>query len=159
MKRSVTDPVCGMAVRPNQHALTFRAMHFAFCSEQCRERFLRHPGLYVGHPGWRPVKVQGRAVNKRRRIRLERALSSQQAATVRARLEAMMGVRDVLIRGAEVEIAYDLLQVTEEQIEAQLGAAGAQLGHGWPERLRRAFVHYEEEMESENLGAPPFRHP
>lgn len=159
MSPPIKDPVCGMEVPADQFALTFREMHFAFCSEQCRERFLRHPGLYVGRPGWRPVRVQGRAVNKRRRIRLERALSSQQAATVRPRLEAMMGVGRVLIRGAEVEIAYDLLQVTEEQIEARLGAAGAELGHGWPERLRRAFVPYEEEMESENLGAPPFRHP
>ncbi len=159
MSTFVTDPVCGMAVPPDQHARTFRGMHFAFCSEQCRERFLRSPGLYVGRPDWRPVKARGRRVTKRRRIRLEHPLASRQAEAVRSRLEAMMGVDAVLIRGDKVEIVYDLLQATADQIERALGEAGAELGRGWAERLRRAFVHYEEEVESENLGAPPFRHP
>lgn len=159
MNHSVTDPVCGMTVFPNDHPLTFRAMHFAFCSEQCRERFLRHPGLYVGRPDWRPVKARGRRVTKRRRIRLEQPLAGRQAEAVRVRLEAMMGVEAVLVRGNEVEIVYDLLQATADQLEHALGEVGAELGRGWAERLRRAFVHYEEEMESENLGAPPFRHP
>ena len=159
MSPPIKDPVCGMAVPADQYPLTFRQMHFAFCSEQCRERFLRNPGLFVGHPGWRPVKVQVRVVTKRRRLRLEHPLSAQQAETVRGRLAAMMGVRAVSIRGTVLEIVYDLLQVTEDQIEHALGEAGAELGRGWAERLRRAFVHYEEEMEAENLGAPPFRRP
>lgn len=157
MSSDIIDPVCGMAVPPEQHGLTYRGMHFAFCSEQCRERFLRHPGLYVGYPGWRAIKAEGQSVIKRRRIRLEHPLADQQAALIRSYLATMMGIQEVVIRGTEVEIVYDLLQATAEQIENALGEAGAELGSGWSERLRRAFVHYKEETESETLGTRPFR--
>lgn len=48
-------------------------------------------------------------------------------------------------------IVYDLLQATAEQIEEKLAEIGIQLGEGLAERLRRAFVHYEEECEVGNL--------
>ena len=40
---TVIDPVCGMQVKSTQLALEYMQMHFAFCSEQCRERFLANP--------------------------------------------------------------------------------------------------------------------
>lgn len=46
-------PVCGMEVHRHQLELEYRGMHFAFCSEQCRERFETDPHLYVGYPGHR----------------------------------------------------------------------------------------------------------
>src|SRR5574338_25934 len=60
--------------------------------------------------------------------------------------------------GDTLEVSYDLLQATAEQIEARLVEAGVGLGQGWAERLRRAFVHYEEECETGNLAAPGETH-
>jgi hypothetical protein len=52
-------------------------------------------------------------------------------------------------------VTYDLLQATAEQIEAVLAEAGARLGNGWAERLRRGFVHYTEECEIGQLQVGP----
>ena len=51
----------------------------------------------------------------------------------------------------DVAITYDLLEATAEQIESTILAAGAQLGGGWTERLRRALVHYTEDCEAANM--------
>src|SRR3989338_1338586 len=51
----------------------------------------------------------------------------------------------------KLEIKYDLIQVTEEQIENKLASVGATLGQGWADRLKRAFIHFEEEFEIDNL--------
>ena len=48
-------------------------------------------------------------------------------------------------------MTYDCCKATAEQIEAVLAEAGARLGNGWAERLRRGFVHYTEECE---IGQP-----
>ena len=50
-QQKARDPVCGMEVAPGQHARVHLQMEFAFCSEQCRARFLAHPHLYIGYPG------------------------------------------------------------------------------------------------------------
>jgi len=50
-----------------------------------------------------------------------------------------------------MEIQYDLILVTEEQIENRLMSVGAALGQGWADRLKRAFIHFEEEFEIDNL--------
>jgi len=74
-----------------------------------------------------------------------------------------MGIQSVSIDGDSVVITYDLLQATAEQVEEKLAEIGLQLGEGWTERLRRAFVHYEEECETGNLevnqGKSVHRHP
>jgi len=35
----VKDPVCGMMVPPQHLVVEYMQLHFAFCSEQCRQRF------------------------------------------------------------------------------------------------------------------------
>ena len=44
-----TDRVCGMNVdeRTASHRLTYRGETYVFCSEGCREEFLRHPEEYL----------------------------------------------------------------------------------------------------------------
>lgn len=49
-ERKVQDPVCNMMVDPDQLAVAHLGMHFAFCSEQCRQRFLNNPDLYIVEP-------------------------------------------------------------------------------------------------------------
>lgn len=67
----------------------------------------------------------------------------------------MMGVGHIEIKGDTIDIQYDLLQVTEAQIDSALTEVGVTLEHSWPERLRRAFVHYFEETEATSLELPP----
>ena len=156
--KKVKDPVCEMWVAPEQNAVNYQGMHFAFCSQQCKEHFLAHPHLYIGFPGEPAPKQIGQAVLKRRRLHLGEPLSDADAQQLTERLRAMMGVYAVEIRAEELTITYDLLQETAEQIETVLQQAGARLGTGWAERLRRAFVHYLEETEVESLEVRPGPH-
>lgn len=151
MTSLVYDPVCGMAVSPHQNEIVYLQIHFAFCSLQCKERFLAHPHAYIGQYGHPAPKQEGWEVLKRRRLHLVVPLFPQGMELLAGELKSMMGVRDVTVVGDTVEITYDLMQVTIEQIEKKLAEIGVRLGDGWAERLRLAFVHYEEECELGNL--------
>lgn len=145
------DPVCGMEVPAHQNEIVYLGIHYAFCSQQCRDRFVAHPHLYVGLPGRKAPKQEGRKVLKRRRLHLDPALSSEQALLLSDALASMMGVKKVFAEGDKVEITYDLLLVTAEQIEAKIAEICLCLGAGWLERIRYAFVHYQEECEVGNM--------
>lgn len=153
MEQTVIDPVCGMAVAPDAYALTEAGIRYAFCSQQCRDRFVANARLYVGTPGHPAPGQAGRVVIKRRIFRLDHAPDAQQAEALAAGLRAMMGVKDARVEAERVALTYDLLQATAEQIEARMAEVGARLGAGWPERLRRGFVHYLEECEIGSLEA------
>lgn len=154
------DHVCGMMVPADENALEYQQMHFAFCSLQCRERFLQNPHLYIGRGGHKAPAQEGQKLLKQRRLKLEQPLSPDMAEQVLDAMQAMMGIEQVAIEGDCITIRYDLLQATEAQIEEAMARAGAVLGHGWSERLRRAFVQYLEDTELENLSgsAPPGGH-
>jgi hypothetical protein len=70
---------------------------------------------------------------------------------LRDALATMAGVKKVFAEGDRVEITYDLLLVTAEQIEEKIVEICLCLGDGWLERIRHAFVHYQEECEVGNL--------
>jgi len=145
------DPVCGMEVPAHQNETVYLGIHYAFCSQQCLDRFVAHPHLYVGLPGRKAPKQEGREVLKRRRLYLDPALSPEQALLLSDALATMMGVKKVFAEGDKVEITYDLLLVTAEQIEAKIAEICLCLGDGWLERVSLAFVHYQEECEVGNL--------
>lgn len=151
MSTMAIDPVCGMEVKPHQNETIYLDMHYAFCSQQCRDRFLANPHLYIGQPGRKAPKQQGLEVIKKRTLRLASPLPPRGAEMLCEALQAMMGIKRVTVDELRVEITYDLLQATAEQIEARMAEIGVQLGAGWAERLRRAFAHYEEECEIGNL--------
>ena len=148
---TVIDPVCGMRVKLTQLPLEYMHMKFAFCSEQCRERFLANPGLYVGKPGVMSVKQMGREILKCRRLQLADPLPVGADEALRNTLYTMMGIKSVNYDGVRRENSYDLLQATAEQIERTIIEFGMQLGGTWAEKLRRGFVHYVEETELLNL--------
>lgn len=154
-RQPVKDVVCGMPVDPASFDTVYQGSHFAFCSAQCRERFLANPHLYVGLPGQPAPRQQGQKLLKRRRFALDVPLEPDQADAVRARVGALMGIEAVEVRGGEIVVTYDLLQATALQVEATFGDAGARLGAGWAERLRRGFVHYTEECEIAHLQVGP----
>ncbi len=156
MSATVKDPVCGMEVAPAQFETVYEGLHYAFCSEQCRQRFAANPHLYIGMPGVKAPAQQGVELLKRRRFQLDAPLTARDAATLTEELGAMMGVRAVGIEDDNtVTLTYDLIQATAEQLEAKMAEVGARLGAGWAERLRRGFVHYMEECEVGNLEVRP----
>ena len=152
------DPVCGMVVDANDNAVEYQQMHFAFCSLQCKERFLKNPHLYIGQGGRKAPKQEGQAIFKQRRLKLDRPLPPDSVDSVLDAVQTMMGIERIEIDGDVIKITYDLLQATEEQIESEVAQAGAALGGEWSERLRRAFVHYLEETELESLAASTSSH-
>lgn len=147
----VKCPVCRMEVPSDRLALVYQSMHFAFCSEQCLERFQATPHLYVGIPGQKAPKQEGQELLKRRCIRLGVSLTPEQMKTLEDAITAMMGIKQIVVEEDAVTIIYDLIEATEAQIERQLMQTGAHLGSGWTERLRRAWVHYTEDCEALNM--------
>ena len=63
----------------------------------------------------------------------------------------MMGILEICIEGNKLEIKYDLIQVTAEQIADKLALIGANLGGGWIDRLKLAFINHLEEIEINSL--------
>ncbi|MDZ4141558.1 MAG: YHS domain-containing protein [Methylotenera sp.] len=151
MEALVKDPVCGMQIEPHMYVIEYLQSRYAFCSTQCRDRFLANPHLFIGFPGQKAPKQEGLEVLKQRRLHVVRFLSSSQADSLIEALQAMMGIKSVKVDGDKIEITYDLLQVTAEQIETKMAEIGVQLGEGWTEQLCRAFVHYAEELEVGSL--------
>lgn len=145
------DPVCGMLVPHDKYAVEYLGLHFAFCSQQCQIRFLANPHLYIGQPGHKPQKSQAGEIIKQRSLRLAEPLPPEKAEVLIAGLCSMMGVKNVVVAHDRIEITYDLLQATAEQIENGIREIGGRLGQGWAEKIHRAFVHYLEETEVDSL--------
>lgn len=158
MSDLVKDPVCGMQVESHLYITEYLQSRYAFCSTQCRDRFLANPHLYIGFPGQKAQKQEGLEVLKQRRLHMAQPLSQNQTDSLIGALQAMMGIKSVTADNDKIEITYDLLQATAEQIETKMAEIGAQLGEGWAERLRRAFVHYEEELEVGSLEVHQEKH-
>lgn len=151
MNNSVKDPVCHMEVPPESFAIEYEGIHHAFCSTQCKERFLSNPHLYIGFPGHKAPAQKGVEVIKSRRLVLSTPLDAMQAEQVKRALLEMMGIHEVTIEGDKIEIQYDLIQVTAEQIADKLGLIGIKLGGGWIDRLKLAFINNSEETEVGSL--------
>ncbi len=153
MKELVQDPVCHMQVPAASFSTEYAGLTYAFCSKQCQDRFLENPHLYIGFPGHKAPAQEGVEVVKCRKIYLDDPLDATQAQLIHDVLISMMGVKDVHIDRNKLEIRYDLIQVTAEQIENKLASVGAAIGYGWANRLKRAFIHFVEESEVGNLEA------
>ncbi len=66
MRATVKDPVCGMEVAPAQLETIYEGLHYAFCSEQCRQRFAASSRLYIGVPGKKAPQPSGPTISPRR---------------------------------------------------------------------------------------------
>lgn len=151
MNEIIEDPVCHMQVTSTSFATGYAGGHYAFCSAQCKERFLANPHLYIGFPGRKAPAQEGKKVIKRHRLLLSASLDAMQAERVKRALLEMMGIHEVYIEGDKIEIQYDLIQVTAEQIAEKLALIGADLGEGWIDRLKLAFINNLEEIEINSL--------
>ena len=151
MNEIIEDPVCHMEVLATSFAIEYAGIHYAFCSAQCQERFLATPHLYVGFPGNPAPAQEGKEAIKRHRFLLSASLDARQSEQVKQALFEMMGIDEVYIDGDRIEIQYDLMQVTAEQIADKLALIGAGLGEGWVDRLKLAFINNLEEIEISSL--------
>ncbi|MHB1214757.1 MAG: YHS domain-containing protein [Thiobacillus sp.] len=153
------DPVCGMRVSPDSFAIEHLGIRYAFCSQQCQDRFKAHPHLYIGVPGEEAPRQKGMSVIKQRRFRLDQPLTDTEATSLMDELGDMMGIEHVDVAGDTIAITYDLLQATAEQIEERIGQTGAGLDTGLGARLQRGFIHNFEEIEVRSLevGPDPWR--
>jgi YHS domain-containing protein len=151
MKETVEDYVCHMQVPAKLFATEYAGSHYAFCSAQCKERFIASPHLYVGFPGRNAPAQEGKQVIKCRRLLLSAPLDAIQAEEVKKALLEMMGILEIEINEDKLEIKYDLIQVTAEQIADKLGLIGANLGGGWIDHLKLAFINSMEEIEINSL--------
>ena len=149
------DVVCGMEVSSDNISMDYQGIHYAFCSDQCFERFQLNPHLYIGFPGSEAPKHVGAKVLKKRTLKLAEPFPKEVADQFIEYIEAMMGIQSININRKSITIVYDLLQVTESQIEKKITDAGVVLGDGLMEKIRRAFVHFTEETEVESLEARP----
>ena len=161
MKHDMTgfkDYVCGMIVQIDDISVDFEGIHYAFCSEQSRERFQNNPRLYIGYPGNKAPKQKGDVILKSRKLKLDELLSADLAKKVLDNIQAMMGINHIEIEGDTIYISYDLLQATEAQIEEKIVSSGVSLGNDLAERLRRAFVNFMEETHIDSLEVRPHNH-
>ncbi len=145
------DPVCGMSTDDEALHIEHQGLHYYFCSSQCQERFSANPHLYIGQAGIPSPKQQGMCVIKKRTIRLAQQPSKEIRQQLVAELEKMMGIKQVDVEDDLIHIQYDLLEATASQIEEAIQQSGAKLGHVWIDHLKRAFLHYIEETELDNL--------
>lgn len=150
-----TDLVCGMQVKSDDISLDYQETHYAFCSDQCLQRFQDNPHLYIGYPGQEAPKHAGIEVIKTRTLKLSEPLPQELADRLIEHIETMMGIQHVEVSHNSIEVTYDLLQATEAQIEAVITEAGAALGDDWLEKIRRGLVHYMEDTEAVSLEARP----
>lgn len=148
MKELVQDPVCHMQVPAASFATEYSGIKYAFCSAQCRDRFLENPHLYTGFPGHKAPAQDNLVVVKCRKMHFDYPLDVVQAQLIHDALAGMMGVQDVHFDGDKQEIRYDLIQVTLEQIENKLASVGAALGMGWADRLKRALFTLRRNLKS-----------
>jgi len=146
-----TDPVCGMRVDIDSLNIEHLGSNFYFCSMQCQDRFTANPHLYIGEAGIPSPKQKGMQVIKKRTIRLAERPSKNIQQQLVAELVKMMGVQRIDVDEDLIHIQYDLLEATASQIEKAIQRSGTQLGSVWMDHLKRAFVHYIEETELENL--------
>jgi len=153
-------PVCHMIINKDSFALEYLACVYAFCSQQCRERFEANPHLYIGMPGHPSPKQQGHELIKKRSLKLNQPLTENQSRVITSDLENMMGIKEVHIESDSLYITYDLMQATVEQIEAAIEKTGEKLVSGLGEKLKRAFIYFLEETELDNLEQPgnEYRH-
>lgn len=82
---------------------------------------------------------------------LSTPLDAIQTEQVKHALLEMMGIQEITIEGDKIEIQYDLMQVTAEQIADKLGLIGIELGGKWIDRLKLAFINNFEETEVGSL--------
>jgi len=144
-------PVCLMETDDTSLSYDYQDIKFTFCSEQCQERFIANPNLYVGQVGKPAAKHYMKNIIKQRTLHLDKTIPDDIAKVISQTLMTMMGIKNIEIKGNKIDITYDLLEATTKQIENRIEQMGQHLSSNWGGHLKRHFIHYSEETELDNL--------
>ncbi|WP_237700462.1 hypothetical protein [Methylophaga thiooxydans] len=155
MTQTKNCPVCKMTVSEDSYTVTHRGIIFWLCSEQCRDRFNLRPSLYIGDPKQgKSAKQHGIKVHKKRNLNLELPNNNESASLLVQALNSLMGVTEAKINQGQLEIEYDLVEVSLEEIEAFIKSTGIHIEQSWLDKIHDSFIHYNEEGQLGNLGHP-----
>ena len=148
-------PVCGMEAIHDDLWRIHLGVQYYFCSQQCVDRFIAHPGLYCGRPKTGPSeKQQGRIQIKRHQIVISETISTENITELSKAVSGMMGVKEFNANREAVYVTYDLMEVSLEDIERTIEGVLGKLGSPMVDRIKRGWIHYTEECELENLAHP-----
>ena len=144
-----------MSVSSRTYSVDFRGLELWFCSSQCQGRFNQRPNLFIGDPQHgKAAKQQGVKVKKRRKLQLDLPDSVVVQEGLISLLKSLMGVEHVTLFSNTLEIEYDLLQVSLEDIEKAISEMNLEVDQSWINKLRDAFTHLNERTELDSLGHP-----
>lgn len=145
------DPVCGMSVDSDDISADYQGTRYAFCSEQCRERFQENPKLYTDaeDSASEPDQLD---IYEYRVLKLADTLPIIIADRLIADVREMMGIQYIEVYDNEIEISFDPKQATESQIEAAIALSGKIMGEEWAAILSHAFTDTSAGSTSRNQG-------
>ena len=148
-------PVCEMLLLKSDNVVQFKGINFWLCSEQCRDRFNQRPSLYIGDPKHgKSVKQHGVKVEKKHTIKLVLPDNHESIDLLIQYLNSLMGVIQARINQGQLEIEYDLIQVSLGEIESFIKSTGIAIEQSWIDKVHNALIHYNEDGELDNLGHP-----
>jgi len=148
-----------MRVDTAEFEYNYLHINYWYCSEQCKQRFIANPGLYVGKPGEKSPRQQGREIIKKRRISLGKPLSQETRVALVQCMSNIMGIKKAQYDKNDIVIEYDLLEVTAKQIISALLNAGLELESGVLQGIKQSLIDVAEETQLASLevshdGAP-----
>lgn len=89
---------------------------------------------------------------RRRVLRTQEPISSQQFASISGSLNELNGIVDVNLRSDDcLELEYDLLKINLLKIEKQLDEFEISLSKGFGQKFKRGWINFIEENEAKNL--------
>jgi len=141
--------VCDM----DSHSSDIHEQHlgitYYFCSEQCKTNFLAHPQLYLG---LQSPKEKGQHVIKKRSFSFQHGTLEKQDKQLEQIVSQLMGVQSISCDDKKMLVHYNLLEITAQQIETAVVQAGFVLNTAWMAKWKRAWIHYTESNELDQLA-------
>ncbi len=156
-----SDPVCGMEIESQGESegdsirKTYAGIDYWFCSEQCRQRFIDHPSLFIGNPKkGLSVKQRGKEELRAHYIHLKKTPDPQQSTRLINNISQLMGIKSVSVEASTLIVIYDLLQVSFSDIEKVIVESHCDTSTKVSERFKRTIIHFAEERELEEFARP-----
>ena len=145
--------VCNMDVDDDAIKWDYQKIRFFFCSNQCLKRFREYPHLYVGDPRMgKAEKQKGTSIIKCHKLHLNECLDDLGREKIFQQLNALMGLKNVDIRGKEIIVSYDLMEVSLADIRACIESAAGTVDDSGLKGIKQTLVHFSEECELESLS-------
>lgn len=145
--------VCNMDVDDDGIKWDYQKIRYFFCSKQCLNRFREYPHLYIGDPRLgKAEKQKGTRVIKCHKLHLKECLDDRDRKKVIQQLNTLMGIKNIDIKGKQIIISYDLMEVSLGDIEVCIESAVGSVDSSGFKGLKQKLVHFSEECELDSLS-------